>query len=368
MRRRPALVCAACFALLAGCAGSSLDLGGAGRSLRGSPPAPVPVLEETPAAALPAPEDLQATQDELREISLAWKPVGSQAVGGYVVERSLAEGGPFSRVAVLTDRFDTGLLDRGFDLAPKSAATGGEPGLGDGAVYHYRVRAFDDSGHLSAAASAVVAGRTAPPPDPPEDVHVLSRLPRKVALGWTPSKDPTVRGYLVSRSPGPSGPFEPVAEITGRHSTHYVDRGLGDLRVFYYQVTSLSHAGARGAPSEAVVALTKADPLPPGGLRIAARDDAATVVAWDANVEPDVVVYRVLRRTEPGDEPSLVGLVRAPETSLRDPDAPSEATASYLVIAVDADGLESVPAEISVAGGGAGTALPPPGSVAAPGS
>ena len=197
---------------------------------------------------------------------------------------------------------------------------------------------------------------------------MLSRLPRKVALGWTPSKDPTVRGYLVARSPGPSGPFEPVAEITGRHSTHYVDRGLGDLRVFYYQVAAVNEADARGAPSEPVVALTKPDPLPPGGVHIAAREASSMLIAWEANVEPDVVAYRVLRRSADDDEPAEVGTVSAPQTSLRDVHGGARDAVSYLVIAVDADGLESEPAEVSVGGVGSGTRPLVPPAVATPGS
>lgn len=366
MMRRRALLGAALLTALSGCAGATLGPSGTGRSLRGGPPAPVPVLHESPPAALPAPTNVRATRDELREISVAWDPVPTGGVGGYVVERSLSESGPFSRVAVRTDRFETGILDRGFDLAPKSAAARGEPGLGDGATYHYRVRAFDGSGHLAEAVSAVVAGRTAPTPDPPSDVHVLSRLPRKVALGWTASTDVTVKGYVVSRSPGPSGPFEPIAEVEGRHSTHYVDRGLGDLRVFYYQVAAVNEADARGVPSEPVVALTKPDPLPPDGVHIASREGASTVVAWEANVEPDIVAYRVLRRID-DDEPSVVGTVHAPETSLRDAHTSSADTVSYLVIAVDADGLESEPTEVPVGAGGSRATPPAPPSVAAPG-
>jgi acyl-CoA synthetase (AMP-forming)/AMP-acid ligase II len=81
-------------------------------------------------------------------------------------------------------------------------------------------------GHIAAASSSIAAGRTAPRPDPPEGLRVVSRLPRKVALGWRPSNDPTVKGYIVLRSPGAAGPFEPIAELDGRHRTHYVDRGL----------------------------------------------------------------------------------------------------------------------------------------------
>jgi hypothetical protein len=363
------LALAAVAVSLVACAGSSFDLGRAGRALRGHPPPAAPVLSENPAAELPGPTGIRATRGELREIAVAWDPVLSGQVAGYVVERSSSETGPFSRVAALTDRFETGLLDRGFDLAPKSPAAEGEPGLGDGAAYYYRVRAFDTQGHIAASASGVAAGRTAPRPDPPEGLRVVSRLPRKVALGWRASSDPTVKGYVVLRSPGAAGPFEPIAELDGRHRTHYVDRGLGDLHVFYYQVRAVNAAGARGAASEPVQGLTKPDPLPPLGLRIAERQGASFVLAWEPNVEPDVVAYRVLRRRAGQDDAEEVGIVHAPVTTLRDEGAPAGASVSYQVIAIDADGLESAPAELAGdATDGSGPMPTAPGAVATPGS
>jgi hypothetical protein len=149
----------------------------------------------------------------------------------------------------------------------------------------------------------------------------VSRLPRKVALGWRPSSDPTVKGYVVLRSPGAAGPFEPIAELAGRHRTHYVDHGLGDLHVFYYQLRAINTAGALGAPSEPVQGLTKPDPLPPVGLHIAGREGSSFVLVWAPNVEPDVVAYRVPAAA--GDDAAdEAGTVRALVTC-RDDDAAS---------------------------------------------
>jgi fibronectin type 3 domain-containing protein len=225
------------------------------------------------------------------------------------------------------------------------------------------VRAYDAQGHIAAAASSVAAGRTAPLPDPPEGLRVVSRLPRKVALGWKASNDPTVKGYVVARSPGAAGPFESIAELDGRHRTHYVDRGLGDLHVFYYQLRAVNAAGARGSPSEPVQGLTKPDPLPPAGVRLREHDASANVLEWEPNVEPDVVAYRVLRLTGK-DDPETIGTVRAPATVFRDEDVPDGEAVSYQVIAIDADGLESAPAELPVRGSGLPSAEP--GVVAAP--
>ena len=56
-------------------------------------------------------------------------------------------------------------------------------------------------------------------------------------------------GYVVYRSPTSRGPFEEVAELSDRYGTAWVDRGLGDLRVFYYRVASRNAAGSRTSTS-----------------------------------------------------------------------------------------------------------------------
>ena len=98
-------------------------------------------------------------------------------------------------------------------------------------------------------------------------------------LSWRAATDERIKGYVIERSPTSSGPFEPIAEIDGRHQTVYVDRGLGDLRVFYYRVASVNVAGGRGEFSAPVRAVTKPDPLPPIGLRVA-------TTGHDGHVQP----------------------------------------------------------------------------------
>ncbi len=324
--------------LLVGCA-RAFDLEGARRALAGSPEIEPPVLLESPASDVPPPAGLRAIAGELREVPLAWDPPSTPRIRGLVVERALEAEGPFERIAVIVEPYDTRTVDRGFDLAHKAKEAAGAPGLGDGAAYYYRLRSFDADGRIGAAASPVALARTAPAPAPPADLRSFSQLPRKVALAWRAAESPLVAGYVVMRSPSPSGPFDVVARIAGRHHTSYVDAALGNLRVFHYRVASVNALGGIGPATEPVRAVTKAEPLPPSGLRVEAGAEGDAVLRWEPNAERDVAHYRVQRR-EPGEDGfDTLATVENPQFAL--PSGQTEG--QWRVRAIDADGLASEP-------------------------
>lgn len=311
-------------------------------------------------AALPAPEGLRATSGELRSIPLKWEPLLVGQVGGYVLERSASRDGPFERLAVIPGRLQTRYVDR--DTLPGTATMlestahidvaaappAQDDALGsnrdDGTTWFYRTRAYQPDGALALSASPVVTGTTAPPPGPPDDLRAYSRQPRNVPLSWRTSEDPLVSGYRVERSPTARGPYQLLAQIDGRHQTTYVDRGLGDLRVFYYRVTAVNPAGGLGQPTPPVQAVTKPEPLPPVALKAVEKRLGRNVLAWEPNVEPDIVRYRVIRTREDG-ESEIVAAVAQDSTQVTDDAVGAGERVVYTVEAVDRDGLVSETAD-----------------------
>jgi len=387
---------AAC--LLTACV-ASLDFDRARHLLDRPPAQAVPVLQSGPAtAALPAPEGLRATSGELRMVPLKWDPVLTGAVGGYVIERSQRREGPFERLAVVPGALTTTYVDAiasvpasppapvpiassdsvesrqapapaaAPDTADVAAAPAEPPAPAetseveafedgfvrldldaeelatstlDGVTFFYRVRAFGPAGEVATSASRIVTATTAPPPEPPEDLRAYSHQPRNVPLSWRTTPDPTVAGYRVDRSPTSLGPFEVVAQLDGRHTTTYVDQGLGDLRVFYYRVAALNAAGGNGAPTAPVRAVTKPEPLPPVGLRVVDLRLGENHLAWEPNVEPDIAEYRLFRQRDGASTEELVRVVPRGTFEARDAAVGADEHVVYSVVALDEDGLES---------------------------
>lgn len=330
---RPAL--AAILLCLAGCTALPLpDLGLPAVRLpdvgAAPPPGPADDLVFEPPARLPAPEGLRATSGQYRAIPLQWDPVLSAPVAGYLVERSESREGPFEPVVALPDRGHLAWVDRDMPGSP----------LGDGATRFYRLRSFGHDRRVAAGTSDVTVATTAPLPDPPDGLRAYSRQPRAVPLSWEPSSDPVVSGYTIERSPSPDGPFEVVAKLEGRHVSHWLDAGLGDLRVLFYRVSSHNPGGEAGPPSPVLRAVTKPVPLPPVGLRVKEQHLGSNVLTWQPNVEPDLRAYRLLRLRDEG-EPVVVSVVSADLTRAEDPGVKAGEPVRYAVVAVDQDGLES---------------------------
>jgi fibronectin type 3 domain-containing protein len=299
------------------------------------------VLSEAPPARLGAVEGLRTVSGELRSVPLRWDPVLAGDVGGYAIERATREEGPFQRIGVVMGRFSISYHDRGTDLGSKVRARESAGDLGDGNTYYYRVRPFDSFGHLGAQVSAPQAGITAKPPAAPGAFRAYSQLPRQVALSWEPLDDTTVAGYVVQRSPSAGGNFLTIGRLDDRFATTFVDRGLGDLRVFYYQVAALNGAGGVGEATEAVRAVTKPDPLPPTGVRVAEQQLGRNVVAWERNVERDLAGYRLFRRRAGAERDELVAEVNADTVRVADDAVGAGEPLRYAVLAFDRDGLES---------------------------
>jgi len=310
-------------------------------------------FDAEPAADLPAPDGLRAISGELRIVPLKWEPVLVGDVGGYVIERASEREGRFEQRAKVAGRLTTTFVDR--ETVPsseaesstdddESIASDSVPG-GDGITWFYRVRAYSTDGRLAAEASPLAVATTALPPTPPEDLRAYSRQPRSVPLSWRASEDRDVVGYRVERSPTASGPYELLAEIDGRHETTYVDRGLGDLRVFYYRAAAVNAAGGIGVAGDPVRAVTKPEPLPPIGLHTAATRLGANDLAWERNVEDDIASYRLYRTLEGEDSAKLIETLPADETAATDAAVDAGQRVSYTLVAIDRDGLESDPAD-----------------------
>jgi len=298
----------------------------------------------TPSGLSP-PKAPSAHSGALRFVPLKWEPILVGDVEGYAIERSQAREGPFERVGSVTGRVSTEWIDHdagNSEAEPLPGAIDASTGPRDGVTWYYRVRAYTREGHLSGASEIVVA-TTAQPPLPPESLRTYSHQARQIPLSWKASVDPTVTGYIVYRSPTSSGPFEELSRVSGVFKTIYLDRELGDLRVFYYGVSAVNAAGGEGVLSEPVRGVTKPEPLPPFEVRVVLQLLGVNRLASAPNVEADIVEYRLLRKRNEDDAPEVVAILPPNQPRVEDDAVLADEWIDYSLIAVDRDGLVSAP-------------------------
>src|SRR5258705_12361067 len=86
-----------------------------------------------------------------------------------------------------------------------------------------------------------------------------------------------------------AGPWERGSFAEGRLNSVYEDTIPGDLRVMYYRISAVNRFGGESEMTESPIrAVTKAEPLPPTGLKADARRLGSGALAWAHNVEPGV--------------------------------------------------------------------------------
>ena len=169
-------------------------------------------------AAPAAPASVSAIAASSSVINLSWAPV--TGVTNYVVQRSLASGGPYSVTAsgvATTNYTDTGL----------SGST----------TYYYVIAAVNSGGTSTNSTQASAATLT--PPAAPTSLTATGLYGGQIILTWNASGGAT--SYNIKRSMISSGPYVTVA--TGVTTAGYTNSGLVLNATYYYVVSAVNVNG-----------------------------------------------------------------------------------------------------------------------------
>jgi fibronectin type 3 domain-containing protein/TolB-like protein len=266
--------------------------------------------------------------DLLRKIDFTWK--GVSQVNGYRLYRK-EENGEWKKVGERKNGQSAELTDK--------------RGLIDGTAYTYYITAYDKAGETGP--SETVSGRTKDLPTSPENVRAEGGLVKSVQLSWQPIDDPDVGGYAVYRGTG-EGRLDQIAKVRGHEKNAYLDKGSGftsleDGKTYSYAVEAYNRFDADGELSNVVSATTKPRPKAVQDLT-AAPSGQAVAVTWAPNMEPDIRSNALYRRQDQGSWSKLEALT-PDRTRFEDTDLKPDVTYRYQLIAEDADGLKSDPAQ-----------------------
>jgi hypothetical protein len=142
------------------------------------------------------------------------------------------------------------------------------------------------------------------PPTP--DSIVVVPASSSITLSWPPVSGTDVRGYLVSRSGSPGGPFVDVTPDFVEAGSFYTDEGLPPLTTFYYRILSVDYSGNRSAWTSAIAGTTSPPVLEgwPVDLPAGESKGSPTFADVDYDSQYEVVLgwnYPMVFRHDGGD-------------------------------------------------------------------
>jgi fibronectin type 3 domain-containing protein len=278
----------------------------------------------------PVPQGVRALSGLVKKIEISWAPSNDADVEGYKLYAAQQSDGKFILTTKLEGRSNSKFIDE--DRAR----------LNDSSKYYYRLTCYNkvDVESLSAEVSAT----TKPRPLRPQGLKGESMKFKEAPLSWTPNPESDILTYHLWRIGSEGGEFKQVAKIAAR--TDYLDKALQDDASYHYKLQAEDADGLISEFSESVNIRTKPRPQSPTGLAGEVRNGKVNL-KWERGREPDIAYYRVYEKKFFGNEI----IADAKTTTFSETSPPKGKTKTYLITAVDTDGLESIPSlEVTVTG------------------
>lgn len=269
---------------------------------------------------------------DVDSVAFEWGTLADHAnVAGYYIYRKTLADKEYKLIATLDSRFTTHYVDGA--LTPNT-------------TYLYRFMTKNQQGAASLASEPLKA--TTHTFSPPQNVQAIGNYPRKIKILWYPHKDLRVQGYVIERADGRD--FIEVARVNNRLQVEYLDTNLHDSTEYFYRVIAINANNVRSVASPVVSARTKPVPTPPQGV-FASHDLPKMIkITWQPSLRDDVVSYEVLRTILGGISNEVLGSVSADELSFTDKSDIDGVQYGYFVIAIDKDGLRSLPQPSPIVG------------------
>ncbi|MBZ7946024.1 fibronectin type III domain-containing protein [Campylobacter sp. RM9939] len=271
--------------------------------------------------SLPKMDNIKTLSD-MSNIAFEWEPLYDDNIQGFYLYRCSDEDPQFKLIATIKDKFQTHYVDT--NLKPNTK-------------YYYKMRSFDNQGHLSEDGK-IFEVSTMPRLEAIPYVQAITNLPNRIKLIWRPHPDLRVNSYIIERSKSNEDNFKKIAEVQNRLSAEYIDKDLKPNENFNYQIIAVSFDGIKSEPSQVLNSTSKA--LPPEVQNLNASSDASNkiILTWDAPNYKDFSYYKVYSTSSSFLPYTLIA--KTDKNSYEDLVEGSDKTKYYKVTMVDVDGLE----------------------------
>lgn len=210
----------------------------------------------------------------------------------------------------------------------------------------YIMRGVTKSGRPGQPSPRVTVPLVDPPPAPASPVPDFTE--KSITLTWTavaPAETagpPVVYNVYRANAEG-AAPLNPAPLAEPHFETADISMGREDCFVLrsaqVYQNVPVESADS---PAACVTPVDKFPPAAPSGLS-ALFPQGAVELVWEANAEPDLAGYLILRGSAAGDTLQTLTPAPVPGTTYRDATVTPGAHYVYAVVAVDRAGNRSAP-------------------------
>ncbi len=280
-----------------------------------------------------------------RMAKLLWRPHSNQSVKYYIVERKTLDQEEWEQIAKLKGRLQAEYIDEG---------------LKDKYTYRYRIRVETFDGIVSTP-SEIVKVVTKPLPPQITGLKATTDLPKRIELRWNKSNYKDFERYYLYRSKRKDGDFELIAKL---YNNRFTDEVGEDGVKFFYKVSQKDIDGLESKKDDYVV-MGATLPKPSAPTISEAKFDGSKITLKWFKVDPRSVEYIVQREAKTGWFDVKVEKFKTKKKYFVDTNLLPNTKYTYVVYAVDANGIVSKPsdeAEVEVTQLKAGAAVAPASS------
>lgn len=260
-----------------------------------------------------------------RSAKLIWRPHTNLKVKEYRIERQTLEDKEWQNIATIHGRLSAEYIDTD---------------LQDNHVYKYRLRAitYDD---IVSTPSDIAKVVTKPLPEMIQNVSATTHLAKQIQLKWEPSTNKDFSFYNIYRGSSSTS----YTYYVKTRKNNFTDLIKEDGKHYYYYVSAVDKDGLESPKQPLPIqGMTLAKPQMPTLLEGKVIDNSAKL-KWQRN-DKRAISYIVLKTTKHSwVDKSVEEITDIKQNQFTDMDILPEVAYEYQVIAVDENGLRSLPTE-----------------------
>jgi hypothetical protein len=263
--------------------------------------------------------------DMPRVAKIIWRPHANQKVKSYIIERKTLEKDEWKELATVDGRLNAEYIDTD---------------LKDNYVYKYRIRVVTYDGIISAPSKEVKVVTKALP-KAISHITATRELPKMIKIDWEKSMIKDFDHYNLYRSDEVDGSYELIATL---FNPTFTDKIEEDGKSYFYRVSELDKDGLESKHDKiSIQGTTLVKPATPGVVTAKLINNSKVELQWKSN-DARVKSFTVKKTEREGwlksTSQDIEGIT---DTKFMDLEIKPDTQYTYIVYAVDENGIKSEP-------------------------